>query len=463
MNKRKELAKNTFILLLGKICTQFIMFFLLPLYTNILTTSEYGTVDLITTYVGLFAPFITLQLEMAAFRFLIDYRNDKKGTSKIITNIFVITIISVFIITIIWILFNLFIRIKYSIYLTIMIIISCFLGILMQTIRGIGDNVGYSISCIIAGVLNILLNILFLVVFKFRIEGMLLAQIISNLTCLLFIIFRIKFFKYINISLLNKNTCKELLNYSIPLMPNGIIWWIINVSDRTIITLMISVSLNGIYAISNKFSNFLIGIYNIYNMSWTESVSLHINDKDNFINDLINSSMKFFMSVLIIIISMMPIIFQFFIGNEYSTALYYVPILLVATYLNIFSSMIGAIYVALKKSKNLSLTSLFAGIINIIINILLIKRIKLYAAAISTLIAFGFMLIYRYIDIKRYFNLRFKFENAIEIFINIIIICSIYYFENKILIICGIIYTLLYFVITNFPRIKKYLFQRRTK
>ena len=74
--KNKELIKNSVILIVGKFCTQFITFLLLPLYTFKLSTSEYGIVDLITTYVALLVPVITFQLEMAIFRFLIDFRND---------------------------------------------------------------------------------------------------------------------------------------------------------------------------------------------------------------------------------------------------------------------------------------------------------------------------------------------------------------------------------------------------
>ena len=83
MNKNKELVKITIIIFLGKACTQLISFFLLPLYTAYLTTADYGTVDLIITYVSLLVPVITVQLEMAAFRFLVDNRDNKKVTSKI--------------------------------------------------------------------------------------------------------------------------------------------------------------------------------------------------------------------------------------------------------------------------------------------------------------------------------------------------------------------------------------------
>ena len=90
MNKKKQLAKNTIIIFFGRVCTQLISFFLLPLYTSYLATKEYGTVDLIQTYVTLLVPIITLELEMSIFRFLIDSRKSVKETNKLISNNFFI-------------------------------------------------------------------------------------------------------------------------------------------------------------------------------------------------------------------------------------------------------------------------------------------------------------------------------------------------------------------------------------
>lgn len=56
MSRAGELAKNTFIITVGRVATQFISFLLLPMYTVLLTSEEYGTVDLITTIVQLLVP-----------------------------------------------------------------------------------------------------------------------------------------------------------------------------------------------------------------------------------------------------------------------------------------------------------------------------------------------------------------------------------------------------------------------
>ena len=86
MDKKKELFGNTVIIFIGKMLPQVLAFFMLLIYTSYLSTSEYGSIDLIITYVSLLAPIITLQLEMAIFRFLIDVRNNDNEKRKLISS-----------------------------------------------------------------------------------------------------------------------------------------------------------------------------------------------------------------------------------------------------------------------------------------------------------------------------------------------------------------------------------------
>ena len=86
MNKNKELVKNTAIISIGKICTQFLSIFLLPLYTSVLSTEEYGVVDLLSTYQQLICYVAFFQIEQALFRFLIEVRKEEQKIKSIITS-----------------------------------------------------------------------------------------------------------------------------------------------------------------------------------------------------------------------------------------------------------------------------------------------------------------------------------------------------------------------------------------
>ena len=83
LSRGKELIKNTAIVAVGKVCTKFLSFFLLPFYTAVLSTEEYGTVDMVTTYSGILVILLTLQFEQGVFRYLIESRsNEEKQKDK---------------------------------------------------------------------------------------------------------------------------------------------------------------------------------------------------------------------------------------------------------------------------------------------------------------------------------------------------------------------------------------------
>jgi len=85
MSRESKLAKNTFILAIGTFLPKFVAIITLPILTGYLTKEEYGTYDLITVLVSLVLPAATLQIQTAAFRFLIDVRHDVDSIKTIIT------------------------------------------------------------------------------------------------------------------------------------------------------------------------------------------------------------------------------------------------------------------------------------------------------------------------------------------------------------------------------------------
>ena len=79
----KYLFKNTAIFTIGNFATKVISFFLIPLYTNVLTTSEYGIVDLVVTISTITVPIITLNMMEAVMRFNLDKGADNNKFTKI--------------------------------------------------------------------------------------------------------------------------------------------------------------------------------------------------------------------------------------------------------------------------------------------------------------------------------------------------------------------------------------------
>lgn len=451
MNKKKQLAKNTIIIFFGRVCTQLISFFLLPLYTSYLATKEYGTVDLIQTYVTLLVPIITLELEMSIFRFLIDSRKNEKETNKLISNNFFILGISLSIFSILYIIVSSFVTIPYRWLILVDIIVCVLSGNFLQVARGFGKTLDYAISCILTGLTTVISNIILICFVHMQAEGMIISMALANFICSLYLFIRLKLYSKINFKIVDFKQIKEMYKYSLPLIPNSISWWIINVSDRSIISIVLGASANGLYAISNKFPTIISSLTGVFNLSWSESAALHINssDRDEFFSDITNTILRLFMALGVGMLACMPFVFPILIDVKYNDAYNYIPFLVLGTVFNVAICLYSQVYLAKKLSKQVASTAIVGAIINILINVIFIKQIGLYAAAISTMISYFVMMVYRHFDLKKYVNIKIEKKLIIESIIIYTFTLLIYYQKSIILHVICLLIVCIYAFITN--------------
>ena len=432
MNKKKQLAKNTVIIFLGRVCTQLISYFLLPLFTTYLSKKEYGTVDLIQSYVTLLVPVITLELEMSIFRYLIDSRGKENDTKKLMSNNFFVLGISLTIFSILYIIVSSFVTIPFRWVVLFDIIVCVLSGNFLQVARGFGKTVDFSISCILTGITTIISNIVTICVFKLGAEGMIISMALANFVCSLYLFIRLKLKDYIDFKLVDKKLIKSMNKYSIPLIPNGVSWWIVNISDRSIISFVLGTAANGIYAASNKFPTIISSLTGVFNLSWSESAALHINseDRDEFFSDITNTVLKLFTAMGIGMLACMPFVFPIFIKSKFADAYNYIPFLVLGTVFNVALCLYSQVYIAKKLSKQVASTTVIGAIINIVLNVMFIKKFGLYAASISTAISYFVMMVYRHFDLKKYVNIKLENGLIIKTVLMFIFTIILYYQSN---------------------------------
>ena len=451
MDRKKELAKNTVILMVGKILTQFVSFFMLPLYTAVLTPGEYGLVDLFNTYCTLLLPLFNWQFDSGLFRFLLDVRDNKEGQKKIVSSVLSVCFIQSIIYLLFFAVVQNFITAEYKYYLAIDVVLNVFLSALLQFARGIGKTTNYTVSSFISATSNIGLNVLFIAVLRFGAKGMFLATVLSKVVTILYMTVSLKVVRYYGVHLFDKSVIKQIARYSFPLIPNQLSWWVVGASDRVIVSKVIGVAANGVYSIANKFSGLFVSFYNIFNLSWTESVSLHLDEEDSekFLTETINDMFKLFTCTCIEIVAVLPFAFFVVINNQYADAYNHVPILMLAVVFQIIVGLYSVIYVALKKTHEIAKTSFLAAVINLLTNVVLIKFIGLYAASVSTFVAYFSMAIYRYIDIKKYKKVPLKRKVVLKECIIGAITIFAYYSENRTIQVLILIIASVHFFIDN--------------
>jgi O-antigen/teichoic acid export membrane protein len=388
---------------------------------------------------------------MSIFRYLVDSRTDSKNTKKLISNNFYILRFCLILFLVLYLGVCLFIDIPYKWIILADIIVCVLSGNFLQISRGLGKITDFSISCILTGLTTVISNIILICFVGLKSEGMIISMALANGICSLYLFVRLKLYKYIDFKLVDKKLIKDMYKYSLPLVPNGISWWIVNISDRTIISFILGAGANGLYAISNKFPTVISSLTGVFNLSWSESAALHINseDRDEFFTDITNTVIKLFTALGIGMIACMPFVFPLMVNKQYADAYNYIPFLVLATVFNVVICLYSQVYLAKKLSKQVATTAIMGAIINIVINVVLIKPLGIYAAALSTTISYFVMMLYRHIDLKKYINIKIETSLIIKTIIMFSITIFVYYLNNIWLNIINLIIVLIYCVLLN--------------
>ncbi|WP_305140017.1 lipopolysaccharide biosynthesis protein, partial [Thomasclavelia cocleata] len=218
---------------------------------------------------------------------------------------------------------------------------------------------------------------------------------------------------------------------------NTVSWYINQLSDRWIISIFLGAGPNGIYALANKIPSIVNILYPAFNLAWTDSATRSVNDPDSakYYNHMFKMLFCIVSAGTVLLLAASPIIFEILCRNKsLASAFDYTPTLIIATYFYCFSQFFGSIYVAVKSAKNMSITTTMAAVVNISINLFLIKIIGVQAAVISTLVANLFLAGYRFFDLnKNYYRLRINKRLTILTVIVITIISLLAWSNDPIL------------------------------
>lgn len=431
MNKKyKYLFKNVGLFSISNIGGRLLSFFLLPLYTNILTTEEYGTYDFYITTVSLLAPILTVSISDAVLRFSLDKNENKTDAITVgfrnLTRAFIIFAV----LTGINYAFNLIpILNEYPLYLLLYFISSNFYSMLTVCARGLDKVADHAVAGLINTLSAILLNILFLVVLKLGISGYFLAYICAYFIAALYICIRIRLHRHITVSLEDKTLTKRMEKYSSPFILNSIAWWINNVFDRYIIIWLCGKSANGIYSIAYKIPSIINAFEAIFEQAWTLSAIKEFDDDNkDFYSDmykLYNFGLVFACSALIILDKPLA---RLLYAKDFYEAWKYVPFLIISILFGSMGGFIGGIFSAAKKSSIFARTTTIGAAVNIIMNIILVKLIGPIGAAISTMVSFGVVWACRLYHSRKYIKLEINlkrdiFAYALLILQSVILVC----------------------------------------
>ena len=266
MNPYQKLISNTVLFGISTFGSRFLNFLLTPFYTRLLSSAEYGVTDLLIQTGNLIIPIASVGIASAVIRYGLERTDNKSG---VFTTGLLVTLAGFLLLLAVSPLLGKIEFLSGYLWLVLLYVLAANVhSICSQFARTMGHVKLFALDGILRTVLAIAFNILLLAVFPMGIVGYVLASVLADAMTTAFVFLRAKQWQYVRLSSVNRRNVGRMLRYSAPLVPSSLCSWIINISDRYFIALLVGNAANGIYAVSNKIPTVLSMVANTFSSAW---------------------------------------------------------------------------------------------------------------------------------------------------------------------------------------------------
>ena len=381
---------------------------MVPLYTFFVkNTGDFGYYDLCLTVIFLIMPLATLQLRDGAFRFLLETQ-DQRERSKIITFIYRTLLTSVMVSLVATILLAMFTSIGYLWYCLLLLLAMSFFEVITQVARGLGNNKDFVAAGIISSIGIGVFSIVLVAFAGLGIKGIFLANILARLVAIIFLELKLHIFAtYFKCNMGLGQVGRDILKYSLPLLPGSLCWWLTGSSDRWFINHFVGIDANGIYAVAFRFNGIILTLSTIFYQAWQETAILQYNsqDRDKFFSKMFNTYIGVLAILLTAYTFTLKLFYPVIVDANYQESVNYLYPMGISAVIFALSAFFDMGYQCAKDTPRTLPAIFLAAVVNLVCNLVLVKYIGVYGAIITSIITYLVLFIYRLHDMKRYFKL----------------------------------------------------------
>jgi O-antigen/teichoic acid export membrane protein len=432
--KYSQLLKNTGFMLMGTFGSRMVSIIMVPFYTLWLSVEDYGTSDIISVYATILTTIVSLGIGEALF--VVPSQKTKDEKQSYFTTTICYIIVCVFVLSFLYLLVRLCCANIHNafceniIYICIMSLTSICGSCFSQFCKSIDKVKIFSLYGLIEGIIRA--GLAFIIIPKFHLLGYIWTNIITGVLTSIYVFIAAKLWIYIKINTICIEKLKEMLAYSIPLIPNSLMWLIMTYINRPLMDRYLGVYVIGLYAFANKFPLIINSVFNNFSSAWQISV-LEQYQKEGFA-DFFNRMLVIVvcgMSTLVVIIALISNnLIRLFINPEYFESIKYVPLLCLSSIYLSTSSVAGSVFLAVRRSKFYFYSSVLGVITVILLNFLLINKCGLDGVCWANIMSYFVTALARVIYANRFVKIRAILQLTLVSVITIIIVCAISYFDN---------------------------------
>ena len=420
MNKYKNLAFNTVIFAIGTFGSKILTLFLTRLYTTYMGADILGSKELIEASAAFMIPVFSFSMADAILRFGLDKEYDKR---QVFSTSIVVQLFGLFVMLLLSPLFSLIPFIKgYTPWLMLYVCTSVFRLTCANFIRAKGYVKLFAFDGMLATLTLFIFNIIFISKLDLGIKGFMIAMILSDFCSGLFLWKLAGLGKYFSLAYADKDMIHSMVRFSLPLIPTAVMWTITGFSDRILIKYVdgpagkTGDTAVGLYTAASKIPNLISMVSTIFFQAWNMSaITEHGNKGEGKFYATVYSAYQSIMYIasaflILLVQPVSRILLNYNNHPEYSKAYVYTPVLVLSVLMMCFNLFFSSIYTASKHTKNSFWTSLVSMVLNVVLNVILIKKFGVHGAVAASFISYLACYLIRVVDARRY--IYFKVDHT---------------------------------------------------
>ena len=426
INSLKRLLSHSALYGLSDVLGRSVAFILVPIYTNVLTTAEYGNVTLIYAFIALMNVLFVYGMESAFLRY---YLIDKSRKAQVLSTGYLTIIFTSVGFTGVVFLFApqigsiISLSGSFSDYVKLAAIV---LGldalniIPFARMRGEGRVALFATLKLAKVMLELGGNIWLVVYLDMGVKGILISNIAgSGLACLVLSILTARHLA----AGWSRQRMKELLKFALPYIPAAGAVITIEMIDRFMIERMMGADSVGVYSAARKLGVGMLLFVNVFRLAW-QPFFLETSEQEEargifarvltyFL--LITGGVFLAISLYIDDLVRLQIGHYTFFGSAFWAGTDLVPLFLGAYILyGLYVNLVAGVYIE-KKTIYLPIVTGAAALTSVGANLILIPRMGMQGAAVASILGYAVMVIGLYLLTKRYYPIPYEWSRLIKI------------------------------------------------
>lgn len=429
MTRAHPLLNDTLVLAFGSLAGRVVGILLLPLYTYTLSRTEFGTAELITTAVDLTVPLIFLCLSEAVLRFVMA---SHEATEKVIYTAVVFVGLGIGLAVAAAAVASLWWSPRLTGLIASVLILQVISSVLGAWSRAVGEVRLYAISGVAQALGMGVAGAVFLLHLDEGVLGYLLSLCVGLTAGSACLLARLPLVATMRAGAFDAALLHRMLAYSVPLIPNLVLWWLTNISGRFFVAHWSGIDEVGLFGVAARISAAVVMVTTVFAQAWQRAANLSMEADDQDHQERFFSTVcRFYIAFLVIITSLMIVAVRPLVSlatsPEFFEAWRIVPPMLGGAALAGLAAFFGTIYTAKMESKRIFRTTLVAGVVVVFFNVTLIPRWGAVGAASAILLAFAALCLIRVVDTRRLVRVSLGTPGALLALLALTTQCALQY------------------------------------